>query len=349
MNRITSLQALRAAAFIAIFLSHCDILPTGPVGVSVFLVLSGFLMYNSSYVKKREPQIKGSFGFAAGKISKLYPLHLLTFFAVAGLSVIRGFEGGHIIPKALLNALLLQSWVPDSGWYFTFNKVSWYLSVCLFVYFAFPFLYGRVRCGKVGQACGRGAVVLVLQIVFSAAMCTVLSEYMDRDLQKWTTYILPLYRTFDFYYGMILGRVYHEYLSEKKPSFAALTTVETALAMLWAVQVVLYKQVGLIPEAFRYSLYWLPTSIAAVLLFTLNGGAITKALSCKAVIFIGDISAVAFLTHQMIIGVCEIVIKNRYAVAVTAFAVTAAASFVYTKLEAAVRARLKRQKMSETE
>ena len=47
MKRITSLQALRAIAFINIFISHCGVTMFfgGAWGVSLFFVLSGFVMY----------------------------------------------------------------------------------------------------------------------------------------------------------------------------------------------------------------------------------------------------------------------------------------------------------------
>ena len=146
MKKIESLQALRAIAFICIFLSHCDLLPTGPMGVSIFLILSGFLMFNSAISKGEEPEVKHSFQFAVKKIAKLYPLHLLTLFAMIAVSVVATeVKGDHGILKAILNGLLFQAWIPESEWYFTFNKVSWYLSVCLFVYFAFPFIYRQMR------------------------------------------------------------------------------------------------------------------------------------------------------------------------------------------------------------
>jgi peptidoglycan/LPS O-acetylase OafA/YrhL len=146
MNRIDSLQALRAIAFTCIFLSHCDVIPTGPMGVSIFLILSGFLMFYSWDNKKKMPQkgIRNAFVLSIRKISKLYPLHLLTFLWMVAVGLLVGFKGGHTLLKGILNLLLLQAWVPSAKWYFTFNKVSWYLSVCLFVYFVFPFIYRRI-------------------------------------------------------------------------------------------------------------------------------------------------------------------------------------------------------------
>ena len=44
-----SLQGIRAIAFLGIFLYHCELIETGPWGVSIFLILSGFLMSYNYY------------------------------------------------------------------------------------------------------------------------------------------------------------------------------------------------------------------------------------------------------------------------------------------------------------
>lgn len=55
-NRITTLQVVRALAFFGVFTSHTNIkcfLSGGVWGVSVFFVLSGFLMVYSYYDSDR--------------------------------------------------------------------------------------------------------------------------------------------------------------------------------------------------------------------------------------------------------------------------------------------------------
>ena len=52
-KRLASIQVIRAIAFIFIFLSHVELIPTGGIGVSLFLVLSGFCM-TFSYLDKTE-------------------------------------------------------------------------------------------------------------------------------------------------------------------------------------------------------------------------------------------------------------------------------------------------------
>jgi peptidoglycan/LPS O-acetylase OafA/YrhL len=73
-KKIQSLQAIRAVAFSAIFLSHLEIISgLGGWGVSVFFVLSGFLM-SYSY-EGRAKVLNGRFidriKFAYSKVKKI--------------------------------------------------------------------------------------------------------------------------------------------------------------------------------------------------------------------------------------------------------------------------------------
>lgn len=82
-NKIASLQVLRVVVFMEIFLFHCGCsVMTGGFGVSIFIVMSGFL-YG---VKGAAPSIKHVFK----NIMKLYPLHiicLLVGFVLLGWTV----------------------------------------------------------------------------------------------------------------------------------------------------------------------------------------------------------------------------------------------------------------------
>ena len=100
-NRIDSLQAVRALAFLGIFLSHSDITAFssgGAWGVSVFLILSGFLMYYSYYGDNRVQNLglKYSIRFGISKIKKLYPLHIVTMISALPFMIISyiGMSGG---------------------------------------------------------------------------------------------------------------------------------------------------------------------------------------------------------------------------------------------------------------
>ena len=57
-GKINSLQAIRALAFIEILIAHCEGPASGACGVSIFLILSGFLMIYSYLDRELECSLK---------------------------------------------------------------------------------------------------------------------------------------------------------------------------------------------------------------------------------------------------------------------------------------------------
>ena len=78
MQRLDNLQGLRAIAFVLIFLSHCGIGDLARWSVTLFFVLSGFLMvYNYFSRDTVACSIKQNVLFSYKKINKLFWLHLI--------------------------------------------------------------------------------------------------------------------------------------------------------------------------------------------------------------------------------------------------------------------------------
>ena len=87
---ISSLQGLRAVAFLSVVLSHCGAPWLGPWAITVFVALSGFLMTCNYYDRPRTvPGLRSVIAFSLQKIRKLYPLHLI-MMAAALLFVLKG-------------------------------------------------------------------------------------------------------------------------------------------------------------------------------------------------------------------------------------------------------------------
>lgn len=94
-KRLDQIQALRGIAFLGVFLSHTGLKWFGAVGhwgVSVFLVLSGFLMFISYSGNDRIKRIslRDNIVFSWRKIKKLYPLHICTMVAMMLFSFVGG-------------------------------------------------------------------------------------------------------------------------------------------------------------------------------------------------------------------------------------------------------------------
>ena len=341
-QKIPSIQVIRAIAFVLIFLSHVELIATGPIGVSLFMVLSGFCM-TYSYLDKPEktPQssLVNNLIFAWGKIKKLYPLHLATLLFVAAVIFAGMFlhkaplreiaeQGGYFVA----NSLLLQSWIPWREGYFSFNAVSWYLSTTAFSYFLFPWVFSVIQSKNNKNVAVLTCVTLGLMI-FIAAILGIGKQLWgwNSAFQKWVTYISPFYRAGDFIIGLTAGYVYVTHKGKKNEVIC--TILELIVVALMTIQVVVYNSEILHATNWMLTLFWLPTSVLCVYLFALNQGVFSMTLQkSKWLIWIGDISAEAFLIHQICIKAVEVVTKNKIILTIVAFAVTLLCTVIWRYL-----------------
>ncbi len=328
-----------------IFLSHVELLGTGPAGVSLFLVLSGFCM-TLAYLDRPEriptPSLKNNLRFAYGKVKKLYPLHLITLFFVAavlfaGLLKRRASPGelAENLAYFTANAFLLQSWIPLRNGYFSFNAVSWYLSTALFSYFVFPRVFPLVQ-KKRPRTIALLAAVGIGCMVFAAIALGIGQKYFgwSRAFLKWAVYIFPCYRAGDFITGLALG--YAFLASGKKHSGVSCTAAEVLVIVMLAAQVYTYSRNDHATN-WILTLFWLPTSCALIYIFALSSGLLSKTLSkSRLLVWIGDISGEAFLIHQICIKATEAVLKNKILVGAAAFVLTLLCTviwrFMYNKV-----------------
>lgn len=306
--QLISLQALRGLAFLGIFFEHTLLAQTGAWGVSVFFVLSGFLMIYSYYDRDMEVSIKSGLQLACKKSSKLYTLHIITLLAAIPFSFHNLDEifSMAFLKKFLPNVLFLQSWFPDGPMYFSFNAVSWYLSSCILLYFSFPFIHKRI-ISYASKHNAYWAIVLtfVCQLVLAYLTSQIsVSDAISDNFAKWFTYICPFFRLGDFFIGCNLGYLF---LSAKEGStkcnFTGSTLCELLVFLFIGIELYLYDAKiafgGM--ECFRYTLLFTPSTVALIYLFAQNNGYITRFFTNKRFIQLGNISAYTFLIHPIVI------------------------------------------------
>lgn len=340
-TQLTSLNALRGLAFIGVFLEHTKLLWSGAWGVSVFFVLSGFLMAYNYHNRTLDSSPKSIFHFAWKKVSKLYPLHIITLLAILPLCDL-SIGRYPLLKNIFSNVFLLQSWSGNAGTYFSFNAVSWYLSTCFFLYLCFPFIHKCMsKYTNKNNAIMGIAFTLLLQL-FTAYISSLLpgASIFSDNLCKWFTYIFPVYRLGDFIIGCNLGYLFLK--QEKKQPTLSATFAEAFTILLTAVLLYAYStQIGLGSlEWFRYTLLYTASSILLVYCFASNSGHITKLLSNKILIPVGNISAYAFLIHALVIRYINklFLLKNGYTLSswkltLVAFAITLICSLFYMLME----------------
>lgn len=147
--RIEQLTFTRFLAAIAIVIFHFGekispfssnyisfLLKQANVGVSYFFILSGFVMIiaygNKDIIKPLE--------YFKNRFARIYPVYLLAILLFLAYLLYNSFTIDY--SGLTLNVFTIQSWVPGKA--LSFNRPGWSLSVEMFFYLSFPFLFNHI-------------------------------------------------------------------------------------------------------------------------------------------------------------------------------------------------------------
>lgn len=297
-GKLDQLTGLRYVAALLVFLSHLEwpgsdpvlarTFESGFVGVSFFFVLSGFVLSYSYGDRITSGRITFAEYFLL-RWARLTPLHVLTALPFVLLAVRKSeFD----LAKTVLNLFYLQSWVPDSGYYFSLNAPSWSLSNEMFFYACF---FPLVSLGLRGLF--RGFTLLGVLIACSAAVVAnffpALHISGDKNLAHWLFYIFPGFRLIEFITGMLIFKAWRAGVPPPG-GFVVPAYVLLGVAMFVARD---------LPESFRMSLFFLPL-IAFFFFAHLDGaGWVGRILASRLLVLLGNASFAFYLIHQPLIGV----------------------------------------------
>lgn len=306
--KIHSLTALRFFAALGVFLHHFHFYEhtqslglqmtykaffEGFVGVTFFYVLSGFIIsYSYHNQAKRRPYSTGEFLF--NRFARLYPVHFLTL-GIALLAYYGMSNMGSIDGKVLaVNASLLQALVPDPQYFFSFNGVSWSISVEVFFYLAFIILLVRLRTRFLAVL----GATLVAIIAFLLA-----GPLANHPLNGWTFYINPAFRAVDFIAGMLIFRVFAS--GRFTPTVGQSSMMEVGSLVLMAA----FAYVGIksVPMAWRYDLFYLVPMMLTVWAFSHGQGIVSQLISNRLCVLLGEASFSLYMIHQIVI---ELALRN---------------------------------------
>lgn len=325
---IKPLQGLRALAFLGVFLNHSvgGMACTGAAGVSIFFVLSGFLMtysYWDSAKFNKKLLLRESFGFAWGKIKKLYPLHIcMTAFAVAYslmLGVDQSIAG--FLAKIGINVVLMQAWIPSSEYYFSLNAVSWYLSAALFTYMAFPFVLSMIKKAESKRARFLSTVVPLFMIGGMSTCAYLFGNPADQGWfsQHWITYVFPVARVLDFLFGASIAGLFICAGNRSTINIGKQNAKRNKILFGTVIEVASIALIAATICAFRFIPHWLQltavyTIPSGVLVYALasGNGLISKLLSTTPFGFVGRLSGQAFLIHLYSIKVTFWIIHRLF-------------------------------------
>lgn len=300
---IKPLTSLRFVFALMVFASHLSFLKDskseilrklfdsvfseGYIGVTFFFVLSGFILaynYQDDFLKKHNYKKY----FYIARFARIIPLHILTLFIALPLTFHSFQQNIYLwLSQAITNASLTQSFIPIRIIYFSFNAPSWSISNEMFFYLVFPFLIFLIPKIK-----GFNSVLILFVITFIPLLTTIVPDNYFHQI----FYINPFTRIFDFILGILIFNFYRAFNRNKfsiNYSFIEITSVLLILAFF------IFHQS--IPKVARYSFYyWIPMCFL-IFSFSLQKGIISRLLSKKIFIHLGEISFAFYMFHQLVL------------------------------------------------
>ena len=294
--KIKELTSLRGIFILLMFFWHCkNIYPGGGMAVAFFFVLSGF----SLTIGYKDRLLQSGFSYRqyfTRRCIKFYPLHWMCLLAATVLQMSFSIKE---IPVFLANASLLQSWIPDRSYYFSYNAVSWYLSDTIFFASVFPLLCGLIVKASVKWKVGIGVLLAVLYALTALLTPT---EWHHALL-----YINPLLRLTDFVLGIYLALGFL-YLKDNGAKTSILSNGKVAgVIAIIAVLMLIIEPYLLEGEARLIGpVYW---PLVAIIILTASMSNINgwggKLLETNVLQIVGEHSFSIFMIHQLVIRYTE--------------------------------------------
>ncbi len=212
---LPSLTGFRAIAAALVGFSHFGpplllgtdavrILSRGYSGVTAFFILSGFVL-TWSQLTKGHTKVPSRRKFMVDRLSRIYPLHIATLV----LAVFLLGWPSDTFEKLGYHLLLLQAWHPNLDYVYTFNPVAWSLSVELFLYICFPFLFNaahsffrRFHAKAIGVIIAVGVAVPLFALILTTVYGANTKLVADSWSAHFFLYRLPFTRLGDFIVGI---------------------------------------------------------------------------------------------------------------------------------------------------
>ena len=301
-QQITQLTGLRFVAAFYVFLFHINIryplsenvyvknfLDQGAVGMSVFFILSGFVL--AYQYAENDTTLKN---FFINRFARIYPIYALSAtLCLPWIGV--HIESDHIFLGLsqffliiISNIFLIQAWFPQffSHWN---DGGSWSISVEAFCYILLPFLLRNLS-----EAKKVGAIKFIYLLAFILAILPGLSAYCFPGQLNNVFYSMPIFRLPEFVIGICIYLIH----SEKNQMMNISSFLMYAILIIYICYLGIYG-----PSLPIYVAHnWITLPVISLIIFFLLGekNMLSKLLSSDSLVFLGKISY-CFYSFQVIL------------------------------------------------
>lgn len=242
------------------------------MGVSYFFMLSGFVMM-IAYGKKEQVSFSN---YLRKRLARIYPAYLLAIIMTLTYCLYSNEEIDYV--GLFFNIFLIQSWIP--GYALSFNTPGWSLSVEMFFYVSFPFLFK--------QFYKRYSLKTVSLIVISIFILSQVALFVLKNTSFYIgspspshdlTFYFPLMHLNEFLMGNIAGLFFIKGIRERNYDLWLVALI-IALVLVLKLPLVSLNHNGLLAFIF----------IPFILLLSANKGVFTRLFMMKSFVFLGEIS-----------------------------------------------------------
>ncbi|MDP1723428.1 MAG: acyltransferase [Alphaproteobacteria bacterium] len=275
-------------------------------GVSFFFVLSGFIL---TYVYPNLNTWTEIKQFLKARIARIVPAYIASFLIAIAL-----ISFPWDIKTAIAHLLMIQSWIPSSNYYFSYNAVAWSVSTEFFFYLAFPLLLYKWNNTWFIKLIISGIVLIILVLISNACQLSVY-EKPGNDLtvtEHGLIYINPLSRIFEFIIGMSIAFLYKKRTIKKNYIPFLATICEISSIILCAVfmyntnYIVNWSRaLKLGPALDQWIVHCGSVFVFGLLIYLIaqGRGKVSKILCNPFFVLLGEISFSMYLTHQTLLTI----------------------------------------------
>ncbi len=312
--------------------------------LSYFFVLSGFVLTINYF---NISSITSAVRFYIARFARIWPAHFICLCLLVVLVPEVFKVKGTWLPVFFANASMLQSWIPSWRYYFSYNAPSWSNSTEIFFYLTFPLLVWAMRKHWYIPLSVAGFTLASLICVCNYLQ---LPEFDRLALSVQSlVYINPLSRLLEFTVGMTAALVFYRFLSRVPLSTVTATMLELsslALVFFLMANAMTWRQACL-PVVGNPASMWLLNSgipvlstAALILIVALEKGLISKFLSVRPLVLLGELSFGMYMLHCVLLAYRSVSFpQDRSIVALALFITTllVAAHFMWFAVERPIR------------
>jgi peptidoglycan/LPS O-acetylase OafA/YrhL len=307
-GRLEALTGLRIVAAALVFLSHAprplwvdgavgSFMASGYIGVTVFFVLSGFVIAWNYTDRLATPSGSELWSYAVARIARIYPLYLFALLVAAAPSIL----AGTVPERSWVHVLALQAWSSDLPLVYSLNSPGWSIGVELFLYMLFPGIILvlaplRTRPERIAVV-AVGAVVALAAITwwFWVTGRGALPDTDPSSAHRWL-YRMPAMRVFDFVLGICAAML------ARSVSVRSWLAAVVQIASLGVI-VVLMTRPAMAHSVWSWDLaYMVPSGLLIWSLAVGPASPVTRVLGSKPVVRAGEASFAFYLLHMPLLS-----------------------------------------------